>query len=88
MLDRFKNIQFTTKLFLAVVLITITSILITSGNAIRMAKNGLLVLGEGEVRDIHEAVYNSLLMYDKNIRIKLEGDLLLFKIDIALISSF
>lgn len=83
MLDKFKNVQFTTKLFLAVVLITITSIFITSGNAIRMAKNGLLVLGEGELRDIHEAVYNSLLMYDKNIRIKLDGDLLLFKKELS-----
>ena len=79
MLHKIKNIQFTTKLFIAVVCISIISILITSGNAIRIADSGLHSLGEDAIRDIHQSAYNSLLMYDKNMRIKLDGDLLLLE---------
>jgi len=61
------------------VFITFTSILITSGNSVRMADNGLYSLGEGAIKDIHQAVYNSLLMYDRNVRKKLDGDLVLFQ---------
>jgi len=78
-LSKFSNIQFTTKLFISMVFITVISILITSGNAIRMADNGLYSLGEGAIKDIHQAVYNSLLMYDRNVRKKLDGDLTLFQ---------
>lgn len=77
-----QKVKFTTKLFVAVVVIAFVSILITSGNAIRMADNGLYSLGESAIKDIHQAVFNSLEMYDKNIRVKLEGDLLLFKQDL------
>lgn len=78
MLNVFSNIRFTTKLFISVVLISVVSILITSGNAIRMSNNGLFTLGEGAIKDIHQAVYNSLIMYDQNVRKKLDGDLQLF----------
>jgi len=71
------NFKFTTKLFVAVVCITAVSILITSGNAIRMAGNGLYSMGEEAMKDTHESVYNSLLMYDKIMRKKLNGDLFL-----------
>ena len=79
MFKRLKNIQFTTKLFIAVVFISAVSILITSGNAIRMANNGLNILGENAIRDIHQSVYNSLLMYDRSMRQKLDSDLLLLQ---------
>ena len=74
----FSRMQFTSKLFLAVVAITVVSILISSGLAIRMANRGLYSLGEGAVRDIHQASYNAILMYDQNMRKKLDGDLALF----------
>ncbi|TKB25502.1 HAMP domain-containing protein [Desulfopila sp. IMCC35006] len=79
MFKKIRNMQFTTKLFIAVVCITMTSILITSGNAIRMADSGLYSLGEGAIKDIHQSAYNSLRMYDKNMRLKLDGDLLLLE---------
>jgi len=79
MLKTFNNVQFTTKLFIAVVLISAVSILVTSGNAIRMADNGLYSLGENAMKDVHQSAYNSLLMYDKNMRKKLDGDLLLLE---------
>ena len=79
MFTRLKNVQFTTKLFIAVVFITAVSILITSGNAIRMANSGLNTLGENAISDIHQSVYNSLLMYDKSMRQKLDSDLLLLQ---------
>ncbi len=79
MFNKLKNMQFTTKLFVAVVCISAVSILITSGNAIRMANNGLFTLGEDAIKDIHQSAYNSLLMYDKNMRLKLDGDLLLLE---------
>ncbi len=79
MFKKFSNVKFTTKLFIAVVSISIVSILITSGNAIRMSDEGLYTLGEDAIKDIHQSVYNSLLMYDRNIRKKLDGDLLLLQ---------
>lgn len=79
MFKKLKNMQFTTKLFIAVVCISAVSILITSGNAIRMTNSGLFTLGEEAIKDIHQSVYNSLLMYDKTIRVKLDGDLLLLE---------
>ncbi|MGB3211823.1 MAG: methyl-accepting chemotaxis protein [Desulforhopalus sp.] len=77
MFKKFRNVQFTTKLFIAVVCIAVVSILITSGNAIRMANDGLYTLGEDAIKDIHQSAYNSLLMYDRITRQKLDGDLLL-----------
>lgn len=74
----FARMQFTSKLFLAVVTITVVSILISSGLAIRMANQGLQALGEGAVRDTHQATYNAILMYDQTMRQKLDGDLALF----------
>jgi methyl-accepting chemotaxis protein len=78
----FSRMQFTSKLFFAVVTITVVSILISSGLAIRMANQGLHDLGEGAVRDVHQAAYNALLMYDQSIRKKLDGDLNLFTNDL------
>ncbi len=79
MFKKLNNVQFTTKLFIAVVLISAVSILITSGNAIRMSNSGLYTLGENAIKDSHQCAYNSLLMYDRNIRKKLDGDLLLLQ---------
>jgi methyl-accepting chemotaxis protein len=79
MFKKLDNVQFTTKLFIAVVFISAVSILITSGNAIRMADNGLYSLGESAMEDIHQSAYNSLIMYDQNMRKKLDGDLLLLE---------
>ncbi len=78
MFKSLQNIQFTTKLFIAVVLITAISILITSGTAIRMADNGLYALGERALKDGHQGIYNALTMYDKTMKGKLDGDLALF----------
>ena len=59
--------------------VVIVSILITSGNAIRMSKEGLYSLGEGALVDIHQSLYNSLAAIDENVRKKLNGDLLLLQ---------
>jgi len=77
MFTKLKNIKFTTKLFLAMISVVVISILITSGNAIRMSKEGLFTLGEGAVENIHQSLFNALLAIDENVRIKLDGDLLL-----------
>ena len=79
MFKMLNQVQFTTKLFIAVVLITAFSIIITSANAIRMANSGLYTLGEGAIEDVHQSLYNSLLTYNKHLRKTLEGDLLLFQ---------
>lgn len=82
MLNIFHNIKFTTKLFLAVVLISAVSVMITSGNAVRMANQGLYSLGNDAIVDTHTAVMNSLDMYTSNARQKLAGDLQLLKQEI------
>lgn len=76
MLNKFKNMKFTTKLFFAMLSVVVISILIISGNAIRMSNAGLRTLGEGACRDIHHSLVNSLLAVDELVRKKLDGDLL------------
>ena len=82
-LSKLNNIKFTTKLFIAVVLISAVSILITSVNGIRMANQGLYSLGEAAIIDTHKAVSNSLEMYNNNVRKKLTGDLQLLQQELA-----
>ncbi len=84
MFSRFTRVRFTTKLFVAMIGVVVLSILITSGNAIRMSKNGLYALGEGAVQDIHQSLYNSLAAIDDNIRNKLNGDLLILEKELRL----
>ncbi len=79
MLNTLKNVKFTTKLFVSMISVVIISILITSGNAIRMSKDGLYALGEEALIDIHQSLYNSLAAIDDNVRSKLNGDLLLLE---------
>ncbi len=83
MYKKIKNAKFTTKLFFSMILVVVVSILITSGNAVRMSKQGLYTLGEGAIKDIHQSLYNSLAAIDQNIRKKLDGDLLLLERQIA-----
>ena len=59
--------------------VVVISILITSGNAVRMSKDGLYTLGFGALKDIHQSLYNSLTAVDGNIRKNLDGDLLLLE---------
>ena len=82
MLRKFKNVKFTTKLFVAMLSVVIISILITSGNAIRMSRQGLYSLGEGSIGNIHTALYNSLDAIDENLRRKLDSDLALLEKEI------
>ncbi|MBE0583382.1 MAG: methyl-accepting chemotaxis protein [Desulfofustis sp.] len=84
MFSRFSRVKFTTKLFIAMIGVVAISILITSGTAIRMSKNGLYALGEGAVQDIHQSLYNSLAAIDDNIRSKLNGDLLILEKELRL----
>ncbi|BHH84679.1 methyl-accepting chemotaxis protein [Desulforhopalus sp. 52FAK] len=79
MFKKLQTIKFTTKLFIAVVFISVTSILITSGNGVRMSNQGLYALGEAAIEDTHKAVMNSFSMYTNSSRKKLMGDLQLFK---------
>ncbi len=82
MLKIIKNAKFTTKLFTAMISIVILSILITSGNAIRMSKQGLYSLGEGAIADILQGLFNSFEAIDVNARKKLDSDLILLQKEI------
>ena len=79
MFDRVKNVKFTTKLFVAMITVVVVSLLITSGNAIRMSKNGLYDLGEKGLVSIHQSLAKSLKAIDESVRKKLNGDLLLLE---------
>jgi len=78
-LTAFRSMKYTTKLFIAVVLLCVASIGITSGNAIRMSSQGLNTLGRDALEHIHQAVYNSLTTYDETIGRKLDSDLKIFE---------
>jgi len=74
----FNNMKFTTKLLSSIILLCVVSILITSGNAIRMANNGLQSLGEESIENIHNAMLNSLKLLNGTVQQKLDGNLSLF----------
>ncbi len=82
MFKRFKNIQFTTKLFVAIVFISVASVVIIAANAIRMSHEGLNQFGETAIANTHQAVFDTILMYDKSVRWNLEGDIRFFKREI------
>ena len=82
MFKNLKNVQFTTKLFLAIVFISVVSVGTIALNAVRMSHEGLNQLGKTGIANTHQAVFDSILMYDKNTRSSLEGDLQFFKREI------
>lgn len=82
MLKRIQNMKFTTKLSAAMLSVVIVAILITSGNGIRISKNGLYTLGEGAMENIHASLYNALEALDENLRKKLDSDLALLEKEI------
>jgi methyl-accepting chemotaxis protein len=82
MLKRVKNIQFTTKLFVAIVFISVASVVIIAGNAIRMSHEGLNQFGTTAIANTHQAVFDSIVMYHKSVRWNLEADLRFFKREI------
>jgi methyl-accepting chemotaxis protein len=93
MLKRIKNIQFTTKLFVAIVFISVASVVTIAGNAIKMSHEGLNQFGTTAIANTHQAVFESIIMYHKSIQWNLEADLRFFKReietkgDVELISS-
>ena len=72
-----RQIKYTTKLFSAMILVIVVSIVITSGMAIRMSRQGLYALGEGAIVDVHKSLDNSLNAIIEISRKKLDGDLVL-----------
>lgn len=83
MLKNFQNIQFTSKLFIAIVFISIASVITIAGIAIKMSHEGLNQLGKTAIANTHQAVFDSINMYDKSVRWNLESDLRFFKREIA-----
>lgn len=83
MLKKLHNIQFTTKLFVAIVFISVVSVLVIAGNAIRLSHDSLEQFGEMAVANTHQAVLDTILMYDKNVQEDLKSDLRFFKREIA-----
>jgi methyl-accepting chemotaxis protein len=84
MLRRFKNIQFTTKLFVAIVFISVASVMVIATNAIRISHDGLNQFGTTAIATTHQAVFDSVIMYDKNVRWNLANDLRYFQREIEL----
>ncbi len=78
-LQMIRSMKFTTKLFIAVTVLCMASILIVAGNAIVMSQQGLLTLGRDAVEHLNEAVFNSLRSYDETISRKLDSDLKVFE---------
>lgn len=72
----FKKMKFQTKLFVSITVLVLVSILMTSGNAIRISKNSLDSFGKNGISESNSILYNSLIAIDENIRVKLDGDLI------------
>ena len=82
MLNHLKNIQFTTKLFIAIVFISVVSVITIAGIAIKMSHDGLNQLGKTAIANTYQAVFDTITMYDKSVRWNLENDLRFFKKEI------
>ncbi len=70
----FSKMKFTTKLFISMIMITITTLVITSWNSLYMAKKGLMTLGEKGIIATHKAVYDSIDEEYKSLEQKLTGN--------------
>ena len=75
--------KYTTKLFCAVVVLCISSIIVISGNALWMSEKALNTLGKDALEHMNEAVFNSLVSYDKTVSGKLDSDLAIFRREIT-----
>ena len=93
MFKKLDTIQFTSKLFIAIFFISIASVIVIAFIAIRMSHDGLNQFGETAIANTHKAVFDSIIMYDKDVKGNLQGDLEFFKReievkgDVELISS-
>ncbi len=76
----FKTTRFTTKLFVAMIFLTIATLFITSYSAMYMAKKGLVTLGEKGLMATHKAVYSIIEDTVKTRGFKLREDGELFKL--------
>ncbi|PID78277.1 MAG: chemotaxis protein [Deltaproteobacteria bacterium] len=76
----FKDTKFTTKLFVSMIFLTITTLFITSYSAMYMAKEGLITLGEKGLVATHKAVYSIIEDASKTMGFKLREDAELFKL--------
>ncbi|TKB27193.1 methyl-accepting chemotaxis protein [Desulfopila sp. IMCC35006] len=83
MSSKLKNTQFTTKLFIAIVFISIASVATIAGIAIKMSHEGINQLGKTAIANTYQAVFDTINMYDKSVRWNLEGDLRFFNKEIA-----
>lgn len=81
-MHRLKNIPFTSKLFFAVILICILAVCITATVTYNISQQGLLKIGETALKNSHQGMYDTLALYDQNIRQDLKNDLILFKKEI------
>ncbi len=76
----FKGTKFTTKLFIAMIFLTIATLFIASYSAMYMAKKGLVTLGEKGLMATHKAVYSIIEDTAKTRGFKLREDGELFKL--------
>lgn len=83
MFTNLKNTQFTTKLFIAIVFISVASVITIAAIGIKMSHEGINQLGKTTIANTHQAVFDTVDMYDKTVRWNLEGDLRFFKREIA-----
>lgn len=79
MVSKLQNIKYTTMMFIVVSIISITTIAALSYTSIKTSKAGLDELGRDALYATHSAMLNSLNALNKNIKSKLNSDLLYFE---------
>lgn len=70
-----KNVQLTTKLFISISVITCIAILVTSYSAVKMATDGLMLMGDRGMLATHQAVFRVIEEAYKQLQPKLYEDL-------------
>ncbi len=76
MIDKLRDMKYTTMMFVVILFISLLSVAVMTFSSIKAARNGLTSLGKGAIQDIHFSVINSLSSLNKQIKRKLESDLI------------
>lgn len=81
MINALRSVKYTTLMFIVILLISLMSVLVVTSVAIRSSDNALYEIGENALETLQNSMMISLEALDREIEIKLQGDLHLFEFE-------
>lgn len=83
MLEKLRDVKYTTMMFVVIFFISIVTIVTLSATSITSSQKGLYQLGEDALQNIHTSILNSLSMYTKDLKSRMTADVTMFADELA-----